>query len=126
MDAEEFADRLRAAYAEGFEEGLAAPAPFVADVVEIVHDPANPVDGERPGSELAEMWSREGPMLRSAMPDVDLTDVAIDAHGDEVELRAMLRGTSPDGSTLAHPYTVRYTLRAGRSCARSPHTTPAP
>ena len=26
----------------------------------------------------------------------------------------MLRGTSPDGSTLAHPYTVRYTLRAGK------------
>jgi hypothetical protein len=120
LTAEEFAERLRAAYTIGMVEGLAAPAPFVADIVELAHEPPHPADGLKPGAELAELWTQEGSMLLATMPDARITDLAIAAQGDDVELRAVLRGTSPDGTELAHSYTVLYTLRAGelvRACA---------
>ena len=60
-------------------------------------------------------------MLLATMPDARITDLVIAAQGDDdVELRAVLRGTSPDGTELAHSYTVLYTLRSGnvvRACA---------
>jgi hypothetical protein len=119
--AEEFAEHLRAAYAVGMEEGLAAAAPFVGDVVELAHEPPHPADGMKPGAELAGLWTQEGSMLLSAMPDARITDLVITARADDdVELRAVLRGTSPDGNELAHSYTVLYTLRSGklvRACA---------
>jgi ketosteroid isomerase-like protein len=118
--AEEFAEHLRAAYAAGMEEGLAAAAPFVADVVELAHEPPHPADGMKPGAELAGLWTQEGSMLLSTMPDARITDLVIAAKGDDVELRAVLRGTSPDGAELAHSYTVLYSLRSGklvRACA---------
>jgi ketosteroid isomerase-like protein len=115
MDIEEFARRLREAYAAGMEEGLAAPAAYVAEEVELAHEPVHAADGLKSGAELAAMWSQEGSMLRASMPDVALTDLDISTRGEEeVVLQAVMRGTNPDGSTLEHPYTVVYTFRGGQ------------
>jgi ketosteroid isomerase-like protein len=114
LTAEAFAEHLRAEYARGFEEGLAAAAPFVADEVVLAHEPVHPADGTKDGPELAAMWRQEGSMLRATMPDVAITDLTITTRAaDEVVLEAVLRGTRPDGVVLAHDYRVVYTLRDG-------------
>ena len=118
--AEQLAQHLRDAYARSMEDGLAAAGPFVAEALELAHEPAQAADGIKVGAEMAALWAKEGSMLKSAMPDVALTDVVIRADGGDVVLSAVMRGTKEDGSTLAHPYTVVYTLRDGlvvRACA---------
>jgi hypothetical protein len=111
---EELAEHLRREYAKGFDEGLAAAAPFVADAVELAHEPVHAADGSKDGPEMAAMWRQEGSMLRATMPDAAITDLTITTRGaDEVVLEAVLRGTRSDGVVLAHDYRVVYTLRDG-------------
>jgi hypothetical protein len=125
-DPERLAETLRAGYAQGLDQGLAAAAPFVGEVVELVHAPPHPADGLKPGPELAALWEQEGSMLRASMPDVAISDLVIEAGEGEVLLRAVLRGTAPDGATLAHPYTVTYGLADGKVVRAFAAYDPAP
>jgi ketosteroid isomerase-like protein len=115
-DAQGLAARLRAAYAESLDAGLAVPAAYVADDVEIVHEPAQPGDGRKPGAEVADRWSNYGAILRAAMPDVDVTvlDIAI-SEPDDVVLDCVLRGTQPDGTVITGlEFRTVFTLADGR------------
>jgi hypothetical protein len=125
-DAERLAETLRAAYALGLDEGFAAAAPSVGLVVELVHEPPHPADGPKPGPELAALWEQEGAMLRKSMPDAQITDLVIKAGDGEVQLRAVLRGTAPDGAVLAHPYNVTYDLTDGKVVRAFAAYDPAP
>src|ERR1700728_4039822 len=125
-DAEQLAETLRAAYAQGLDQGLAAAAPLVGDVVELVHAPPHPADGLKPGPELAALWEQEGGMLRATMPDAQITDLVIEAGQGEVQLRGVLRGTAPDGAILAHPYNVTYGLAEGKVVRAFAAYDPAP
>jgi hypothetical protein len=125
-DAERLAETLRAGYAQGLDQGLAAAAPLVGEEVELVHAPPHPADGLKPGPELAALWEQEGSMLRASMPDVEISDLVIEAGEGEVLLRAVLRGTAPDGATLAHPYTVTYGLADGKVVRAFAAYDPAP
>ena len=117
---EQLAQHLRDAYAVSMEAGLAAAGDFIAEDFELAHEPPHPADGMKVGSEMAAMWAKEGAMLKTAMPDAALTDMQISVDGDDVLLKAVMRGTNPDGSSLAHPYDVAYTVKGGkvvRACA---------
>jgi hypothetical protein len=115
VSAGSIADAIRSAHAESLEAGLAAPGQFVADSLELVHEPAHPFDGTKDGQEMAGFWSQEGAMLKTAMPDVRLDDLVIAAKGDdEVTLDARMCGTKPDGSALDHAFHVSYSLRDDR------------
>jgi ketosteroid isomerase-like protein len=124
--AEQLAQHLRDAYGRSMEDGLAAAGEFIADEFELAHEPPHVADGMKTGAEMAAMWAQEGSMLKAAMPDVALTDIEITSSGDDVTLSAHMRGTSPDGSTLAHPYTVVYTLREGKVARACASYDPAP
>lgn len=120
VTAAQLAQHLRDAYARGMDDGLAAAGDFIADDFELAHEPAHPADGMKDGKEMAAMWASEGEMLRAAMPDVALTEMEITDRGDDVTVTATMQGTSPDGSSLSHPYLVVYTVRDGkvaRACA---------
>jgi hypothetical protein len=109
------AERLRAGYANAMDEGLGAPADFVGEEVEIVHEPARPDDGPRPGALMAKRWRREGATLRAAMPDFAVTDVVVQADGDDrVVLRGVTHGTPPDGDMLISEFEITYGLENGR------------
>jgi hypothetical protein len=125
--AEELAEAIRTGHAQGIDAGLAAPGPFVADEIELAHEPPHPADGRRSGAEMAEMWGKEGSMLRSAMPDASLTEIVVAAHGeDEVRFDAILQGTTPDGASLAHQFRVVYTLSGGQIIRAMASYDPAP
>jgi ketosteroid isomerase-like protein len=111
---DDVARRIREAHEESFEAGLAAPGEFVAETVELAHQPPHPADGIKNGAEMAAMWGQEGAMLKSAMPDAALTDLVVASSGDLVTLDASMQGTAPDGSALDHAFHVEYTLRDGQ------------
>jgi hypothetical protein len=113
-DPEQFAETLRTAYAQGIDQGLAAAAPFVGAIVALDHAPPQASDGPKPGPELAAMWEQEGAMLRTSLPDAQITDLVITPGDGEVKLQAVVRGTSNTGSAVAHPYTVIYGLADGK------------
>jgi hypothetical protein len=114
-DAEAVASVIRQAHQESLEAGLAAPGQFIAETLELVHEPVHPFDGIKDGAEMAGFWSGEGAMLKQVMPDVHLADLVVAAEGDDtVTLEARMRGTSPDGSALDHKFSVAYTLVDGK------------
>ena len=107
------------------DEGLAAPADFVGEEVEIVHEPARPDDGPRPGALMAKRWRREGSTLRAAMPDFAVTDVVVQVDGDDsVVLRGTTRGTPPDGALLVSDFEITYALEHGRIVRAEVRATP--
>jgi hypothetical protein len=123
--AELLAERLRAGYANALDEGLAAPADFVGEEVEIVHEPARADDGPRPGALMAKRWRREGSTLRAAMPDFAVTDVVVRADGDDrVVLRGMTSGTPPDRDVLVSDFEITYGLENGRIVRAEVRVTP--
>jgi hypothetical protein len=112
--AHDLAESIRSGHAESLDAGLAAPAAFLADQVESLHNPPHPTDCVRSGDEFRQLWPKEGAMLRGTMPDVAMTDLTVTVVADDtVELSSVMRGTSPDGVTLAHPFRVTYTLDDG-------------
>ena len=113
--AEELAQRIRDGFAESLGAGIAAPGAFVADLVEVRHEPPNPNDGVKPGAEAAAGWAMTGPSVARVMADAAFGDVRVTVLGDhEVFVEAFLRGTGPDGVVLDHPLSLRYTLRDGK------------
>lgn len=113
--AEELAQRIRDGFAESLGAGIAAPSSFVADVVEVRHEPPNPNDGVKSGAEAAAGWAQTGPSVASVMPDATFGDVRVTVPShDVVFVEAFLRGTGPDGVALDHPLSLRYTLRDGK------------
>jgi hypothetical protein len=123
--AELLAERLRAGYANAMDEGLAAPADFVGEEVEIVHEPPRPDDGPRPGALMAKRWRREGSTLRAAMPDFAVTDVVVQTDGDDrVVLRGTTYGTPPDRDLLVSGFEITYGLENGRIVRAEVRVTP--
>jgi hypothetical protein len=126
-DAEKLADAIRRGHEVGIDAGLAAPADYAGDQIEVLHEPPQPADGVWAGPEIAALWQKEGSMLRAAMADAALTDVMVTAQGhDAVVLQAMLRGTTPDGNALNHAFRVLYTLDQGRIVRALASYDPAP
>jgi hypothetical protein len=119
--AEQLANAIRRGHASSLDEGLAAPADFVGPEVDLVHEPAQPVDGRKSGPEMAALWRQEASILRSAMPDATLRDVAVSVTGiDEVTYTATMDATMPGGEPLVQDFRVVYTLVDGlivRACA---------
>ncbi len=119
--AEQLADAIRNGHSRSLDEGLAAPADFVAAEADLVHEPPQAIDGRKSGDELAAMWRHEGAMIRSAMPDAELRQLTVKATGaDEVVMTATMHATIADGEPLVQDFTVVYTLRDGlivRACA---------
>ncbi|MHB8467716.1 MAG: hypothetical protein ACYDD7_23110, partial [Acidimicrobiales bacterium] len=64
--AEELVAAIREGHRSSLDAGLAAPGAFVAPALDLVHEPPHPADGRRPGAEMADLWSREGSLLRGA------------------------------------------------------------
>jgi hypothetical protein len=125
--AEQLADAIRRGHEAGIDAGLAAPADYAGAQVELLHDPPQAVDGVRAGPEIAELWRKEGSMLRVAMADAALADVVVTTQGqDTVVLTATLRGTTPDGNALSHAFRVVYTLDQGRIVRALAAYDPAP
>jgi ketosteroid isomerase-like protein len=125
-DAELVAVHIRAAYARSMDEGLASPAHFVAEVVEVVQDPPHPTDGPHPGAKMAKRWLREGALLRSSMPDFSMSDLEVKVRGDQVALEGQTHHTASNGEAVINDFNVTYTVRDGcivRASVRSASTT---
>jgi hypothetical protein len=113
--AQELAERIQRGHAESLQAGLAAPTAFYGHEVESLHLPPHDTDGVRLGSELGQLSVRESAKLRTTMPDAALTELVVTVLSDsEVEMTAVMRGTTADGTTLAHPFRVVYSLRDGQ------------
>jgi kynurenine formamidase len=109
--AEKLAERIRAGHAKSLADGLAAPADFVADQVELLR--GVPDDGMHSGAELAARWRTEGETLSAQMPDLAISDVTVETKGDDVViLEGKMQWTSPDDGPMVNAFHIEYTMQS--------------
>jgi ketosteroid isomerase-like protein len=89
--------------------------PFLADQLEVVHEPSFPNDGIQDGARLGRFLPIEREVMDAALPDRRL-DVTFTVEGDcEIVMKGYLRGTFVhDGSRLEKPVHVVWTVRDGK------------
>jgi hypothetical protein len=74
---------------------------------------------------MAKRWRREGSTLRAAMPDFAVTDVVVQADGDDrVVLRGTTHGTPPGRDVLVSDFEITYGLENGRIVRAEVRVTP--
>lgn len=89
--------------------------PFLADKVDVVHEPRFPNDGMQDGAQLVRFLPIEREVMDAAMPDRRL-DVTFTVVGDsDIVMSGQLKGTFVhDGSRLEKPVHVVWTVSDGK------------
>lgn len=96
-----------------------------APVVEFVHDPPSPGDGERARTDLIAMHQGEGVAFREVVPDLELADFEVDLEGMQLVVSSRLVGTLPDSTAMDAPMRMQYTIDRGRITKLTAHLDPA-
>ncbi|GLY33016.1 nuclear transport factor 2 family protein [Kineosporia sp. NBRC 101731] len=88
-------------------------ARYLADEIEVRHQPADPTDGVYPAKTLLEVLAQREELFTTLMPDYAETS-RVSGDGDEITVELNLTGTLPDGTAIDVKGTDVVLVREGR------------
>jgi ketosteroid isomerase-like protein len=116
---DELARRIHGIFADGDFEALSEVA---ADKVEIVHVPAQPVDGHLDSATWAAAEAAVASAIRTVIPNFAVKPTEVTTEGDEIRLVSFLTGTLEDGSRLNHRVETAFTVKKDKIVKSVAHT----